>query len=483
MYIYEPKLSGSKSQTKEQPIISRASQDNSYYPDQSIREIEGYRRNSRLYASTNGGFGQLLSLAVPPTCGIDLTKKNKIGFEFDMLVSITTDLCNPTPNSLNKKLISHHKDSIDGFTLKIDGNKIEVSTKPFELTEAGRKELEKTFSNINQWLNDLKTVLNDPLHQKKIKGMAGCLKGEGIFIGTKDTGKKLNLTDEFINTNHFILPLKSAIANRSDYFTENLKIRGVPQATMGIPLASVSKLIDVIRKTEGQRVGIGLTASFRQRLGLRSDALYNAQNRVNNARAFFLKKGVFNGLGITNSNFSDSLAGFLILLAQYFWTSVLPADPRDKEQFSKAYVPLHSKNRFRELFHCLLKNGERELFIKVFWENDSWKNLFSLARKIPGRKGGYLNIADTPNLHLFPSKVTVTKPTWQEFIASIVDNSFSIEKTTGSNTLVTGPTKAIDLTSQGVILELRRMGFGVLPSDSWLAMATNLFTIAKGLNA
>ncbi len=454
MYIYAPELLGSQSQTK-----------------------------GRTYAGTNEGLGQLSLLVNPPTCNIDLTKKNKIGFEFDMLISITTDLCNPTPTSLNKKLISNHKDSTDGFTLKVDGNKIEVSTKPFELTEAGKKELERTFSNINQWLNDLKTVFKDPLHKKKIKGRAGCLKGEGIFIETKDTGKKLNLTDEFINTNHFILPLKSAIANKSDYFVETTKIKGVPQATMGIPLASVSKLINIIRKTEGQRVGIGLTASSTHRLGLRSDALYKAQNRVNNARAFFLKKGVFNGLKITNSNFSDTLAGFLILLTQYFWTSVLPADPRDKEIFSKAYVPLHSKNRFRELFHCLLNNEERELFIKVFWENDSWKNLFSLTGKIPGRKGGYSNIADTPNLRLFPSKVRITKPTWREFTASIVDNSFSIEKTTGNSTLVTGPTKAIDLTSQGVILELRRMGFGVLPSDSWLAMANKLFSIAQGLNA
>jgi hypothetical protein len=47
--------------------------------------------------------------------------------------------------------------------------------------------------------------------------------------------------------------------------------------------------------------------------------------------SFFLKKGTFNALSITEANFSDAFRGFLILLAQYFWTSVLLDDPADDE--------------------------------------------------------------------------------------------------------------------------------------------------------
>lgn len=41
MYIYDPKLSGSRSRSKEQPITSQPPQRNSYYPD---RGISGFGR-------------------------------------------------------------------------------------------------------------------------------------------------------------------------------------------------------------------------------------------------------------------------------------------------------------------------------------------------------------------------------------------------------------------------------------------------------
>ena len=145
------------------------------------------------------------------------------------------------------------------------------------------------------------------------------------------------------------------------------------------------------------------------------------------------------------------------------------------------------------MFHCLLKDEERELFIKVFWENDNWKNLFSLAQNIKQKPrsnecftntGGNFNINDAPDFKLFPQvdRSDYTNPTWREFITSIVENNHSLEPATGTETLVTWPTQAYELKSNGVFLEFRRMGFGTFSSEKWQAMAERLFEIARKLN-
>lgn len=63
-------------------------------------------------------FEQLLPAPVAiPTCSVDSKKKNAIGFEFDMLVSISTDL--KTLSTLpNKEQVSDHTWTDDGFQLK-----------------------------------------------------------------------------------------------------------------------------------------------------------------------------------------------------------------------------------------------------------------------------------------------------------------------------------------------------------------------------
>ena len=420
-----------------------------------------------------------------PTCTIDPAKKNAIGFEFDMLLNITQDL-KKTKTILDKTLISTHTEATDGFVLKIDGNKIEVSTKPFELSPAGLTDLKNTFTQIENWISEVKKSLRT---QKKTVSITkdpscpSCISGNGIYLETATSGNILKIAPAFITPNHFIFPLKTAISIIDNYYTSTTDIRGVPQATMGVPLASINKLVDIIRSKQGGSVGEGLTGSSGRRLGLRSDALFNAQFRVNIARKFFLTQGSFGSLKITRDNFTDTLTGFMILMVEYFWTSVLPLDPRDrKETFSKAYVPLHSKIRFREMFHCLLNDAERELFVKVFWENNNWKNLYSLTKKINGKKGGYTDITTTPSIRLFPTRIAVTKPTWHEFVTSIVENNFNTEQPTGNNTLVTGPTKAIPLTAEGAIVEFRRMGFGTISSTGWRNMALRLFSIAQKMN-
>ena len=434
---------------------------------------------------------ELLDFDVPkkvsaPVCSVDVTKANKIGFEFDMLISISADLQAKTVG--DKELISEHTLSTEGFVLKVDGNKIEVSTKPFELSDAGQKDLQETFLRIEHWINDLRDHFKRDkkvVSIKKAPACASCFSGSGIYIETSDVGKALRIKDKYITPySHFIFPLNNAVSKLDDYFTTNTIVRGVPQTTMGVPLASVSSLVDKIRATENQRVGVGLSVSGSGwRLGLRSDALYNGQYRVNAARKYFLNHGIFGTLKIDKTNFSNALTGFLILLTEYLWTSVLPEDARDHEGFSKAYVPLHSKTRFREMFHCLLNDSEREVFLKVFWEGDNWKNLFSLMKKIDGRNGGYTNINDTPDIKLFPSFIVRSKPTWKEFVTSIVENNFLYEQTSGYDSLVTDPTSgAIPLTTNGVVLEFRRMGFGTLTSDKWQDMAERLFKIARDIN-
>jgi hypothetical protein len=134
------------------------------------------------------------------------------------------------------------------------------------------------------------------------------------------------------------------------------------------------------------------------------------------------------------------------------------------------------------MFHCLLNDDEREVFVKVFHEGDNWKNLYSLAKKIPGRLGGLVSVTSKTGNKLFTSKVS-PRPDWKDFILAIVENRFDLEKETGSDTLVSGPTKAIPLKASGVIVELRRMGFGVLSSASWLGMSTRLFDKARSLTA
>ena len=431
-------------------------------------------------------FENLISPVNPVTCAIDPKKKNAIGFEFDMLINLTADVTKTWTLAADTS-ISDHTWANDGFVLKIDGNKIEVSTKPFELTDVGRKELVSAFGNIETWIKKVKAFLSDKGKREIIEatmtaGCNRCAGGKGIYIKTTDIGKDLKLKSSFISPAHFIVPIKNARSKPADYYTERTDITAVPQATMGIPLASVSKLVDIIRNSEGNAVGIGYSAPPGNRTGIRSEALYNAQFRVLKARNFFLKKGTYNSLQITAKNFSDSLTGFLILLSQYLWTGVLPEDPRDDEVFSKAYVPLHSKTRFREMYHCLLNADEREVFEKVFFESDNWKNLYSLTLKIPGRKGGLDKVGSKTGNKLFSPKISISRPDWNDFIESIVKNKFDFENSAG-RTLVSGPSKAIALEAKGVIVELRRMGFGVLSFDRWQNMAKQLFDKAKSLNA
>jgi hypothetical protein len=418
-----------------------------------------------------------------PVCSIDSAIKNKIGFEFDMLLSITSDIKKSRTLAENT-IVSEHTQASDHFELKIDGNKIEVSTKPFELSASGLTELKEGFENITKWLADLNESFDT--YKKEIDHpiCAGCLAGKGYYISTKDAGKKLKIKDAFITAEeHFIFPLKTAVSNRNDYYSKSLTIKGVPQATLGIPLSQVNALVNKIRETENERVGVGLSRSgSKVRLGLRSDALFNAQERVTVARQFFLRSGELNALKITHANFSDALTGFLILVVQYLWTSVLPIDDADPEGYSKAYIPLHSKTRFRDMYHCLLSKEEQELFLKIFWEGNNWKNLFSLTKKIRSRPGGYVTIEDTPDIRLFPSTMVDTEPTWKEFITSIVENNFDVEKASGDSTLVSNPAKAILLKNNGVVLELRRMAYGTSSSDKWLDMATRLFSMADALN-
>jgi hypothetical protein len=294
--------------------------------------------------------------------------------------------------------------------------------------------------------------------------------------------------------------------NKQPFYNFVCRVAASPQATIEIPLSSINELVTIIHKSEGLNTP-GATLSGpeyfdaktkkRWRQGVRSQALYDAQDMVNKSRNHHIGKQTQlpNGKPVTAANFSRTLQGLLILIVSYLRTSELRyADDLDTEPFAKAYIPLNVKNPFRLLFTDLSAD-EKEVFNGLY---DSPRvKLFALAKK-----GSAASVQDGDK-PLFPARVLanqrewfVNVPTWNDFVEKTVTNKklLCAGPFCGATKkkchlkdceVLFAPLTSIIPHKKGsrrVTIEMRRLGWQWVWSTRWKEMTKMIFRISKSLN-
>jgi hypothetical protein len=396
-----------------------------------------------------------------------LLRAPTVGFEFDVHYGVMQALL-PAGVTMpaNGATLSDHTWAADGFLVKRDGGRLEINTRPFETTSAGKTELRETIARIRTFANEL---------------AKGCLDAPGVTV-PGFTGSAHPFTHPRIPTVPIVkLPFRGAFTSCSVWSS--------PQATLTIPLSKVRTLVQRIKASEGKGPGKALSGSAPgARMGLRSDALYRAAAEVQRARRTL--------------TFSDDVDGLLILLASYLWTSELPykfpapdvdAKPgEDYEPFGKAYLPINVKTPLDQVFDKLLSTADQQVFRNLFVDGAARVNLFRLARPsgatltdgdrkfLPtgpmdgGRPTVHDNQAKAP-----PAGVGLV-PTWNDLVIHTVD---STHRGLGGKLLV-GMSKPIDVTKTEprVALELRRVGWASVDRSLWPGFMTSMITLTEELS-
>jgi hypothetical protein len=292
------------------------------------------------------------------------------------------------------------------------------------------------------------------------------------------------------------------------YYRDTCGIAASPQATLELPLAKIDALTNAIRTSEKHRVaGRALSAPSggSYRMGVRSQALYDAQRAVNASRKRHIKAKtrLSDGTLVTARNYSPTLQGLLILIVSYLRTSELKYDDRDYEGFAKAYLPLNVKNPLRVLFADLTPE-EKRVFTDLY--DSPREHLWQLARGTE-----HASRADGAK-QLFPVKVGGHQkcwfhaaPTWNDFIEKTVTNTPLTRETVCTSPEKKGEglncevlfaplSRIMPYTagSRRVTIEMRRLGFNWVYSHSfksggvnhrgWLEMTRSIFDLAVRLN-
>ncbi|MGI6455244.1 MAG: hypothetical protein ACOX5R_06420 [bacterium] len=415
---------------------------------------------------------QIASPAAPAT----------LGFEFDvhygLLRSVVTDAGKSMPSDGDQ--ITSHSSSTDGFKVKLDGPRLEIATKPFTVDAAGKKELDDAIKKIITFSNELSNGCKNAA-QKDIP-IAGVQGKPRPFTHSKTLISGLPI-------------VRLPFAGKFD--PKVCSVWASPQATLTIPLSKVEALISEIKKTQGKAPGIALTGSSQHRMGLRSDAVYNAVSAVNKSWNSIVnqrpKLTLSDGTEVNRTTFTPNLKGFLILLASYLWTSELRyhfADPkpRDYEPFAKAYLPINVKAPFSAIFKDLLTAGEQLLFREIYATGSARVRFFQLAKRNatladgstklfpPGRKElGRDSIHERQRLEFG------TVPTWDDLLAHTLNPA---HKGWGDRLMVPlSNIISLSHTKPRVPLELRRIGFNAVFNHQWKNLMNNIFKLTKKLNA
>lgn len=420
-----------------------------------------------------------------------------IGFEFDLNYGASTvapplsKLDTSFGSSvyvLDGKKLSPHRTPVDGFRLEGDGNRIEIATKPFELTDAGLSELRNVMASILKLVDDM---------------AAKCRASNASDLGYPATVGKPRWVDPgwLQGGAKCVVPL--GMSRRKPYFRETCHVAASPQATLAIPLAGIDRLVNEIRRSEDKKVpGVALSGPRGFRAGVRSEALYHAQRSVNASRARHLRAGKApDGTVVNRNTFSPTLQGLLILMVSYLRTSEITYSADDYEKFAKAYLPLNVKHPFRLLFADLTAD-EKAVFRALY--DSPRSNLFALAKD-----GGTATASDGGRM-LFPARVSghqgcyfSSVPTWNDFVDRTVKNN-PLTRTKacpgvgkkgeglGCEVLF-APLSSIvpyELGSRRVIVEMRRLGFNWVVANrikgkrpGWTGMTTSIFKLARRLQS
>jgi hypothetical protein len=380
-----------------------------------------------------------------------------VGFEFDVHYGPIPAL----PDSRLGDILSTHTHTTDGFVVKLDGPRLEINTRPFTSSSAGRAELQATAKRIATFAGELATACRGatpvdlpgfakarPFHHPEVSVPIGKLPVNGRFT--------------------------------------DCSVWAAPQATLTVRLARVGTLVERIKASEGKGPGVALTGGSSARMGVRSEALYRALKEVRRARRA--------------APFSDELEGFLILLASYLWTGELrynypPPNGRangavhDYEQVGKAFLPINVKNPFHQVFTTLLSGADQAVFRSRFADGAARVNLFRLARPNgasladgarhflpPGRTVS--GVADV--VHDFQKNAFGVIPSWDDLVEHTLDPS---HRGWGDRLWIThSKKKDINDTRPRVLLELRRAGFTAVGSSAWQPFMLRVHALTADLN-
>jgi len=408
-----------------------------------------------------------------------------LGFEFDVHFGLLEEVVTHFGKAMlpDGARITNHDDLVEGFHVKLDGPRFEIATKPFEVTDSGRNEMNQTLNEILKFAKELnRGCINAPQITIAIPGVAGKPKP---FTHPKTLVAGLPIVK---------LPLGGKFPTCSVWAS--------PQATITIPLSKVSAFIREVKKSEGKDPGIALTGDTRHRMGLRSEALYKALKEVNNVWKELVEREpkltLSDGTIVDRQTFTDNFRGFLILLASYLWTSELPyhfADPKPKdyEPFAKAYLPVNVKAPFSEIYRELLTPTERLLFKEIFADGSARLRLFRLAKRNATLADGSKKLFPPGPKESLPGGIIVDSvhdrqkdefgpvPTWNDLVEHTLNPG---HKGWGDRLLVPMSKKiGISKTKNRVALELRRIGFRAVFDYQWKNFMRNMFNLTKKLNS
>ena len=416
-----------------------------------------------------------------------------VGFEFDM--DYGASKTDPPPPDVNYDLdgekITTHDSARDGFRLKADNNRIEMGTKPFDVTPAGKQEMLETAKKMKSLTDEFESLCKvAPFHPgTDTDAYKKTNKVKGKIVGRPRCIKHGKLK----STIKCIFPIEGQYT----YYRQKLcNVSAAPQATISIPLAKVEELIKRIKASEVfPKQKFPLSGHSGHRLGLRSDALYKAMNAVNLSRNFHIKNKtkLLDGTVISAKNYTPALQGLLILMVSYLVTGELRVDPGDYEPFAKAYLPLNVKNHFHRLLDDL-GDDEKKVFKERYYDGVSQFNIFKLAKKDA-------DLAFAKSRKLFPAKATDwtfyfnAAPTWFDF----VDKTFkkvplkrevepveaNPKHAKGDETLFAPISKTIPYASGSnrVVVEMRRIGTRKFGAGEWESFMTNIFKLTEELNS
>ncbi|HET7642439.1 MAG TPA: hypothetical protein VFK40_02935 [Nitrososphaeraceae archaeon] len=459
-------------------------------------------------------------------CIVEIPKKKfaTIGFEFDLNYGASPR--NPPPNhedySLNYQKISLHTWDSHGFRLEGDGNRIEIATKPFELSPAGENEMNGVINKILEFVEFLKTECKKSkpeMYFKKNKKYDWSIGYPTHF----ELLPELRIPEK----EYRIFPLQR---NPPPYYRKiNLKdkdkdqwtfdVDGSPQATLIIPLSKIDNLVTLIKESETGKKTInghiirplsGNMANKGYRPGVKSQALYDAQIKVNESRKYHLnnRTKLPSGKVVDENNFTATLQGLLILMMSYLRSSEIKYKEKSKdsgkywdyEPYAKSYLPINVKNPFRLLYRDLTKD-EKEVFEELYHKPNPFVPLtMKIFKLATNKKIDEMGIGFKP---LFPKRVHIHQkaffkslPTWNNFIDNTVHN-IPLKRTSGDSNdeykkchssgdeILFAPITSIipyETGSRRVAIELRRLGYSWLSSDGWKQLLQDLFTIARDLN-
>jgi hypothetical protein len=448
---------------------------------------------------------------VAPSCNpvTAATVVPSIGFEFDLGYGASTvqPPLDPTRPPLDPRgqsqawkdsvfvlegeNITNHRTATQGFRVEGDGNRIEIATKPFPLTDAGRTELSSVMRSVLDFVDEMARACS-AVNPDTSLGFPTSVGSPRHFVMSSLEPRAACL-----------FPVKLVPAK--PYYRSGCAVAASPQATFTLPLARIDELVTAIRKSERQRVaGLALSGPRGDRLGDRSDAIYDAQRAVAADLARHLRAGtVVPSVGpVTATTYSKNLQGLLILMVSYLRAGELAYGPGDYEEFAKAYLPINVKNPFRLLF-ADLSDAEQRTF-KALYDQPAPAGgrtaLWRLARTGADSTAGATE--------LFPARVQAHQrgwfnppPTWDDLVGNTVADQRLIRTEAGPQKkgeevgceVLYAPYSRLlpyEPGSLRVTVELRRLGFNwVFAHDNkklglpgWMTMASRLFKLARQLN-